>query len=123
MFSDDKRLSRKRYKEFESGESAEEINGILGKKKLPSMLGRSEFTEWVKRTFFSEKRQMEVPESKSLAPDVRRIRAVVCNSYDVDEQALTLTRRGVANELRSMAIYLMRLLRGILLKKSVENSR
>ena len=80
MLSDDKRLSRKRYKEFVSGESAEEINVILGKKKLPPMLGRSEFTEWVKKTFFSEKSQMEVPESKSLAPDVRRVRAVVCNS-------------------------------------------
>jgi chromosomal replication initiation ATPase DnaA len=112
MFSDDKRLSRKRYKEFVSNESAEEINRILGRKKLPSMLGRSEFTEWVKRTFFSEKRHMEVPESKSLAPDVGRIRAVMCKSYDVDEQSLTLTRRGVANEARSMAIYLTRLLRG-----------
>jgi len=112
MFSDDKRLSRKRYKEFVSGESAEEINMILGKKKLPSMLGRDEFIEWVKRTFFTEKRHMEVPESRFLAPDVKRIRAVVCESYDVDEHALTLTRRGMANEPRSMSIYLMRHLRG-----------
>lgn len=112
MFSDDKRLSRKRYKEFVSGESAQEINMILGKKKLPSMLGRDEFIEWVKRTFFTEKRHMEVPESRFLAPDVKRIRAVVCKSYDVNEHALTLTRRGIANEPRSMAIYLMRHLRG-----------
>ena len=112
MFSDDERLSRKRYKEFVSDGSAEEINRILSRKKLPSMLGRSEFSEWVKRTFFSEKRHIEVPESKSLAPHVGRIRAVVCKSYDVDGQSLTLTRRGVANEARSMAIYLMRLLRG-----------
>jgi len=61
----------------------------------------------VKRTFFSEKRHREVPESRSLAPDVRRIRAVVCKSYDVDDQALTVTRRGIANEPRSMAIYLI----------------
>ena len=112
MFSDDKRLSRKRYKEFVSGESPEEINVILGKKKLPSMLGRDEFIEWVKRTFFTAKRHMEVPESRSLAPDVKRIRAVVCKSYNVEEQALTLTRRGIANEPRSVAIYLMRHLRG-----------
>ncbi len=80
MFSDDKRLSRKRYKEFVFGESPEEINVILGKKKLPSMLGRDEFIEWVKRTFFKEKRHIEVPESRSLAPDVKRIRAVWCVS-------------------------------------------
>ena len=42
----------------------------------------------------------------------RGIRAVVCKAYDVDEQALTLTRRGIANEPRKMAIYLMRHLRG-----------
>jgi len=112
MFSDDKSLSRKQYKEFVSGQSPEEINLILGKKKFPSMLGGDEFMEWVKRTFFTEKRHMEVPESRFLAPDVKRIRAVVCNSYNVEEQALTLTRRGAANEPRNMAIYLMRHLRG-----------
>ena len=112
MFSEDKRLSRKRYKDFVSVESPEEINVILAKKKLPSMLGRDEFIEWVKGMFFAEKRHMEVPESRSLAPDVKRIRQVVCRSYNVDEQALTLTRRGIANEPRSVAIYLMRYLRG-----------
>jgi hypothetical protein len=112
MFSDDKSLRRKRYKEFVSGESAEEINVSLGKKKLPSMLGGDEFIEWVRRTFSTEKRHKEVPESKLLAPDIKRIRAVVCTSYNVEEKALTLTRRGIANEPRSVAIYLMRHLRG-----------
>lgn len=112
MFSDDKRLSRRRYKEFVSMESPEEINVILGKKKLSSMLGRDEFIDWVKRTFFTEKRHIEVPESRSLAPDVKRIKSVVCKSYNVEEQTLTLTRRGIANDPRSVAIYLMRHLRG-----------
>ena len=65
------------------------------------MLGRDEFIEWVKRTFYTEKRHMEVPESRSLAPDVKRIKAAVCKSYHVEEQSLTLTRRGIANEPRS----------------------
>ena len=80
MFSHDKRLSRKRYKEFVFGESPEEICVSLGKKKLPSALGRDEFIEWVKKTFFIEKRHREVPESRLLAPEVKRIRSVVCKS-------------------------------------------
>jgi len=39
IFSDDKSLSRTRCREFVSRGSAEEIDAILGKKKVPSMLG------------------------------------------------------------------------------------
>ncbi len=42
---------------------------------------------------------------------------MVSKSYNVEEQALTLTRRGIANEPRSVAIYLMRHLRGDSLEK------
>jgi len=37
-------------------------------------------------------RHLEVPESRSLTPDVRRIRAVVCKSCNVTEEAFTVTR-------------------------------
>ncbi len=112
MFSDNKRLGIKRYKEFVSGGSPDEINTILGKKNLPSTLGSDGFLEWVRRTFSGKKRHLEVPESKSLAPDVKKIKEVVCKSYDVEVGALTVTRRGVNNEPRNAAIYLMRYLRG-----------
>ena len=92
MFSDDNRISRKRYREFVSKESSEEINVILGKKKLPSMLGSEGFMERIKRKFSSDKRHMEVPESRSLAPGVNRIKEVVCRSYNVKEEALAVTR-------------------------------
>ena len=36
----------------------------------------------------------------------------MCKSYDVEDGALTLTRRGITNEPRNAAIYLMRHLRG-----------
>lgn len=112
MFSDDRRLSRTRYREFVSRESAEEINVILGNKKLPSMLGSEGFIERMRRMFSVDKRHVEVPESKSLAPEVKRIKEVLCRSYNVEKEALTVTRRGIANEPRNVAIYLMRHLRG-----------
>ena len=90
---------------------------ILGKKKLPYMLGSEEFIERMRHMFSVEKRHAEVPESRSLTPDVERIRAVVCKSYNVTKEALTATRRGTANEARNVAIYLMRYLGGIVLKK------
>jgi hypothetical protein len=112
MFSDNKRLGIKRYQEFVSKKSPDEINAILGKKNLPSTLGSDGFLEWVRRKFSGKKLHLEVPESKTLAPDVKKIMAVVCKSYDVEEGALTITRRGITNEPRNAAIYLMRYLRG-----------
>ena len=112
MFADNRRLSIKRYRAFVSVDSPDEINTILGKKNLPSTLGSDVFLEWVRRTFSGEKRHSEVPESRTLAPNVERIKAVVCQSYNVEARALTVTRRGITNEPRNMAIYLMRHLRG-----------
>jgi len=112
LFSDDKSLRRKRYREFVSSKSAEEISVILGKKKLPAMLGSKGFIERMRHMFSVEKRHTEVPESRSLTPDVERIRAVVCKSYNVTKETLTATRRGTANEARNVAVYLMTYLRG-----------
>ena len=75
------------------------------------MLGSEGFVEWVRNTFSGEKRHLEVPESKSLMPVVERIKVVVCKSYNVGEGDLTLTRRGITNRPRNVAIYLMRQLR------------
>ena len=52
-----------------------------------------------------------------MAPDVKWIRVVVYQSYNVAEEALTVTRRGIANEPRNVAIYLRRHLRGDTLEK------
>ena len=112
MFSENRRLAIKRYKEFVYSDSPDEINEILGRKKLPSTLGSERFIEWVKKTFSAEKRHLEVPQSRSLAPDVQRIKEVVCRSYNVKEKALTEARRGITNEPRNVAVYLMRNMRG-----------
>ena len=112
MFSDNRRLAIKRYKEFVSSDLPDEINDILSRKKLPSTLGSERFIEWVKKTFSAEKRHLEVPHSKSLAPDVKRIKEAVCRSYNVKESVLMEARRGITNEPRNVAVYLMRNLRG-----------
>ncbi len=112
LFSNEKAVSRKIYKDFVSKEIPEEINRIFGRKNLPSALGSKNFLTWVKDSFFLRKRHKEVPESKSLSPDAERIKEEVCRSYGVSRDALYISRRGISNEPRNVAIYLLRTLRG-----------
>ncbi len=93
-------------------EVSEEINRVLGSRKWPSVLGNEGFLEWVKNVFFVQKRHVEVPESRSLAPDVKKIKRTVCRSYGVKEADLIISRRGISNEPRNIAIFLMRNLKG-----------
>ncbi len=80
-------------------------------------MGSKAFLDWVKGLFFSRKRHKEVPESKSLSPDAERIKEEVCRSYGVARVALYGSRRGISNEPRNVAIYLLRKLRGGNLEK------
>jgi putative transposase len=71
-----------------------------------------DFIDWVKNTFFLQKRHAEVPESKTLAPEVRKIKGEVCRLYNVDEEDLLVSKRGTTNEPRHVAIYLTKKLTG-----------
>jgi chromosomal replication initiation ATPase DnaA len=62
-------------------------------------------------TFFEKKREKEVPDSVHLAPNLSRIKAVVCDNYNIQESVLQKARRGVSNEPRDVTIYLARMLR------------
>jgi putative transposase len=49
---------------------------------------------------------------KNLSLDEERIKEEVCRKYGVAMEELHRTRRGISNEPRNMAIYLLRSLRG-----------
>ena len=102
---------RKEYLHFVSVEDSPKISEIFTRKKLPSVLGSDRFSGWVKERFFHEKVHFEVPESAFLAPEVSRIKEVVCTVYGVPEVQLLTSKRGVVNEPRNVAIYVTRLLR------------
>jgi putative transposase len=112
LFSDEKAVSRKTYKDFVSKGTPEEINRIFGRKNLPSALGSKDFLDWVKGSFFFGKRHKEVPDSKKLSPDAERIKGEICRRYRVAMDELHRSRRGITNEPRNVAIYLLRSLRG-----------
>jgi REP element-mobilizing transposase RayT len=112
QFSMDKSESRKRYKQFVSLENKKELEEAVTRKKLPPFLGSDQFVSWVKETFFHQKRHEEVPGSRLLAPDPERVKEIVSKAYQIEKGVLLKSRKGVFNEPRNVAIYLMRRLRG-----------
>jgi len=116
LFSKDHAESIRLYKQFISQEVPDEINKILGRRKLPPVLGTKKFMDRVKDLFFSDKIHEEIPEAKILAPDPDKILEAVAKLYKVGMDDLLRSRRGYFNEPRNVAIYLTRRLRGDTLK-------
>jgi hypothetical protein len=112
MFSENSTEAKKKYMGFVLKETPEEINRIFGGQKWPTIIGSDEFITRVKKSFFSKKLHIEVPESKMLAPEIDKIKEAVCKSYKIKEVELLYSRRGVRNEARNIGIYLTRHLRG-----------
>jgi REP element-mobilizing transposase RayT len=117
LFSRDKEESIRIYKQFLSRETPEGINQILGRKKLPTVIGSKSFVDRIKEKFYANKKHEEVPESRYLAPDKDRIIEEICKFYDVKEDVLFSSRRGFFNEPRNVAIYFIRRLRRYTLKE------
>ena len=108
LFSKDKNTGIRLYKEFVLKETSEAITRVLGKIRVPPILGDDRFMQWAKESFFDKKYDKEIPQSKTLAPSVEEIRSAICKFYGIDEKALLESKRGVANEPRKIAIYLSR---------------
>jgi len=123
MFSKSKTESIKLYKQFVLKDTPEEINKIFGRKNLPVVIGSENFVDLIKDRFFNSKDFEEVPEAKSLAPDIEKITHTVCKVYDIEETDLYVSRRGYFNEPRNVAVYLMRILRSDTLKVVGEKLR
>ena len=111
MLSSDKKDQRRKYREFVSKVDSEEIERIFKGKKLPSLIGSARFIDWIKEKYFNHKGHSEVPESKILAPDKEIIKGLVCERYGIGEDELYKSKRGVFNEPRNVAVYLIRVLR------------
>jgi putative transposase len=99
------------YKQFMAQEQDEDLVRVLDRKNPPSMLGSEKFISWIKDRFFKKKKDMEVPMSKELAPDLDTIMLEVSRYYGEKPAALKAVRRGIENEPRDVAMYLIRSMR------------
>lgn len=117
QFSDDPAKARAEYRRFMARDENEEIEKIFSLKKLPAILGNSEFVQAIKDRFFAAKLSPEVPESRQLAPvTMEAIKKAVCEAHGVTEDTLAKCARGIANDPRDISIYLARTLKGDSLK-------
>ena len=112
LFGRERREGVNTYKKFILMETPEEINRIFSQSKFPSMLGTESFIDMVKGKFFHKKRHDEIPQSRRLAPEAGKIKKAICKAYGIEESSLLSSKRGVLNEPRNVAIFLVRRLRG-----------
>jgi hypothetical protein len=122
QFSDNPGKARAEYNRFMARDEDEELERIFSLKKLPAILGNSEFVQTIKDRFFAAKLNPEVPESRHLAPvTMEAIKEAVCEAYGINEDALAASARGVTNDPRDISIYLARTIKGDSLKQIGED--
>ena len=112
MFSKDKGLQIISYKGFISTQEPVELVQHYSRRNMPSILGSDKFIQWVKKRFPKKKKEKEIPESRKFCPEVIDIKKAVCNHYKIEDADLLKSRRGVENEARDLAIYMLRFIRG-----------
>ena len=117
MFSREESLQMATYRKFVAREESLEIIKHYSRKNLPAILGSEKFIEMVKNLFTKKKKEKEIPESRSLCPEAIDIKKAVCRYFKVEEAELLKSRRGVENEARDIAIYMLRVIRGEPLEK------
>jgi chromosomal replication initiation ATPase DnaA len=92
-------------------DESDELLKVLESPRWPPFYGGKQFVKWVKKIFIKDRREREIPDSVYLTPNRSRIKAEVCETFQTQESDLLKTRRGVRNEPRDVAIYLIRMLR------------
>jgi hypothetical protein len=105
------------YRKFIMGEDSKGLSQIFSGKRWPVFLGSEGFLTGVKGRFFLKKADIEVPDRKTLAPDLDFLLEAVKKEFRVKQEDLLYSRRGYYNEPRNVAIYLVRKLRGDRLKE------
>lgn len=99
------------YRRWVSVAKEDEVGKKISSAKWPVCLGPQEFIDRIKEKYGSAKINKEIPSSRELLPDAKRIIDAVCRFYGVQHNDIITKRRGKRNEPRNAAIYLTRKLR------------
>jgi REP element-mobilizing transposase RayT len=112
MITPQKQGRLKSFIEFMLEDDSEKVTRLFTSTKLPSFFGPDRFITEIKEKYYTKKKNYEIPESKRLAPTSETILSAVCDHYGVSFKELLITRRGIFNEPRNIAVYLLRHIRG-----------
>ncbi len=105
------------YRRWVSVDEGGEVSEKLGAKSWPVCLGSQAFIDRIKQKYGKEKINKDVPSSRELSPDYKRIVEGVCKAYETTAAEVLKMQRGKMNEPRNAAIYLSRKLRRDTLKE------
>jgi hypothetical protein len=108
MFSRNKTDQKTAYLDFVSLGEPKEIERFYSLTNLPSVLGSDPFKQWIKEKFKHLSDQDEIPRSRDLAPTADYIVSIVCEHFKVNKETLAVSKRGIENLPRDVAIYLVR---------------
>lgn len=117
LLTESRKKQISRYRRFMTAAADEDLSAVIDGKKWPSVMGPKAFLDWVKGEYYTLKGNEDVPEAKTLAPSVELINQIVCDFYIIEPDGLFKSQRGVFNEPRNTAIYLVRKLRHDTLKE------
>lgn len=99
------------YRKWVKVKEEDEVSKKISGAKWPVCIGSQAFIDRIKGEYGSGKINKEIPSSRELLPDTKRIIDGVCGFFGVKETEIIRKRRGKTNEARNAAIYLTRTLR------------
>jgi len=99
------------YRKWVSVEEDDEVSQKISGVRWPVCLGPQTFIDRIKEKYGSGKINKEIPSSRELLPDKKRIIDEVCRFYGVKSTDMIKKQRGKRNEARNAAIYITRKLR------------
>jgi len=99
------------YRKWVSTEEDDEVSEKISSVKWPVCLGPQAFIDLIKEKYGSGKINKEIPSSRELLANKKRIIDEVCRFYGVKSTDMIKKQRGKRNEARNAAIYLTRKLR------------
>ena len=111
LFSRDIRSQFVAYKRFISSGESPEFTKHYSKKNTPLILGDKDFVKLIKERFSKKQKEKEIPESIKLCPAIIDIKKAVCSYYRIEDSDLLKSRRGIENEARDVAMYMLRVIR------------
>jgi len=117
MFSEDKKSQVAAYKRYVSSKESEDLARHYSKKNTSPILGSEDFIHSIKKKFSKKQKEIEIPQSKKLCPEVIDIKKAVCAHYEIEESDLLKSQRGIENEPRDLAMYMLRMIRAERLTK------
>ena len=108
MLTKNKQKEKKAYTDFMREEESTYITSFFTRDNLPAILGAEEFIDRIRMQFYKRQCSRGIPQSRILSLPLDLIKQIVAGQYDTNHESLTVSRRGVNNEPRNMAIYLAR---------------